>query len=125
MAYPRINAGSLRHQIQIVVPSKVQGKAGGLVSAGATVLATVWASVEALSARELYAAQQMIAQVTHKVTIRYMEGIKAKMHVWFTGPEGTARQFEIEAVSNPDERPHMLVLLCLERNDAAYEQPGK
>jgi SPP1 family predicted phage head-tail adaptor len=125
MPPPRLDAGKLRHVIQIVSPSKVQGAAGGLVTADDTIFATVWASVEALTAREIFAAQQMVSQVTHKITIRYLEGVKSKMRVWFQmAPWSTKREFEIMGVSNPDERPHMLVLLCKERDDSAYEVPG-
>lgn len=43
-------------------------------------------------------------------------GITAKMQVWFQG-----RQFQIDAVLNPDERNKCLVLLCTEVNDSLQQ----
>jgi len=48
--------------------------------------------------------------------------ILAKDQVWFQGPSGNNRAFQIEAVMNPDERNKMLVLLCVEINDSAQQQ---
>lgn len=85
--------------------------------AGSTQVATVRAKIEALTLRELYAAQQKISEVTHRVTIRWMDGIAAGMLVWFHG-----RQFQIQNVNNVDERNVRLELLCLERDDSAREE---
>ena len=38
-------------------------------------LVTVWAAVEPLSGRELYAAQQVMEQVSHRIRIRYRPDI--------------------------------------------------
>lgn len=48
-------------------------------------------------------------------------GVKAKMQIWFR-----ARQFQIEAVLNPDERNKALILLCIEINESAQQRqtPG-
>lgn len=115
----RIRAGELRHRIQLVKPTLVQDASGGIEEDQASVTATVWASVEALTGRELYAAQQKVSEVTHKITIRYMSGITAKLNVRFDN-----REFQIEAVQNPDERRKMLLLLCIERDSSAREQGG-
>lgn len=81
--------------------------------------AAAWARIEALSGRELIAAQQKVSDVTHKITIRYQEGILASMNVWYDG-----RQFQIQAVENPEERNRYLFLLCVERANSAYETPA-
>lgn len=114
-----INAGDLIHRIQIVKPTLAQDSAGGWQQDTDSVFATVWASIEALTGRELYAAQQRVSEVTHKITIRWYPGIVARMNVWFDN-----RVFQIQAVQNPDERKIMLVLLCLERDNSAREQGG-
>jgi SPP1 family predicted phage head-tail adaptor len=106
-----IAAGKLRHLVQIVTPNSRQDTFGGTNVQDDSNLAELPAAVEALVGRELYAAQQINPEVTHKITIRYMDGIRAKMNVLFRG-----RFFQIEAPLDPDERQRMLILLCIERN---------
>lgn len=122
MPSARISAGQLRHHIRISEPTNSED-ANGYINAGAqSPIATVWGRIEALTGRELYAAQQKVAQVTHRITIRYMPGLTSNMNVWFDDPgTGLVRQFQIEAIENPDEIPHALFLLCLERDDATRE----
>jgi SPP1 family predicted phage head-tail adaptor len=109
-------------------PSKVQDATGGLVTADATLVAEVWASIEHLSGRALYAAQQVVSECTHLITIRWIPGIEAKMLVWFydiASPVVAPRQFRIEDVASPDEVHHYLELLVIERDDSSYEVPGR
>lgn len=130
MKNDRIRAGQLRHRVQLMNLASEQDTFGGPVTADAAVFATVPARIEALSGRELYNAQQMTAQVTHRVTIRWVAGVKAKMDVWFTENIGSpavavTRQFQIMDVLNPDEKHHVLLLMCIERDDSAYEVAGQ
>ena len=118
-----INGTNFRWPVKIVKPNLTRDSFGGTRSDDATVFAEVWAAVEALSAttfgKELYSAQQKVSQVTHRVTIRYIDGVKSSMNVWHRD-----RQFQIEAVVDPDEQQKVLFLLCIERNDSAIEVPS-
>ncbi|HZP33965.1 MAG TPA: phage head closure protein [Candidatus Acidoferrales bacterium] len=120
MAPISLEAGKLRHLISILQVAPAQDSFGGVSTdqATETIYARVWANVETLTGRELYAAQQKVSQVTHRITMRYMPGIVARMNIGF----GT-RLFQIQAVENPDERPHVLILLCIERDNSALETP--
>ena len=69
----------------------------------------VWASVEPLTGKEFFAAQQLNAEITFKVIMRHRPGIKPEMRVIFG-----ARVFEILAVMNTEERNKQLILLCKE-----------
>jgi SPP1 family predicted phage head-tail adaptor len=111
-----IRAGRLRHRIQIVKPKLTQDATGGTVIDDDSLVASVWAAIEPLTGRELYAAQQMVSEVTHKITIRWMDGIKSNMNVRFGG-----REFQIQSIQNPDERHKVLILLSIERDDSARE----
>lgn len=111
-----LQAGKLLHQVQLVTPDAPQDPAGGWVIDQTTLFATVWASVEALSGRELFAAQQQVSEVTHKITIRYLTGVLSSMCVIFDG-----HFYQIMAVLNPDGRHTMLILLCKERDISALE----
>lgn len=115
----RLQAGKLRQRIQVVDPSSVFDDAGGQLPAWTPFGPPDWAAVEALTGRELYSAQQVVAEVSHKITMRYRIGISSKQAVQFND-----RFFQIQAVLNPDEQTKLLYLLCLERNDSARDAGG-
>lgn len=114
-----IQAGELRHLIKIVDLTYRQDAAGGVSADDGTPFATVWAKVESLIGRELYAAQQKVSEVTHKITIRWIDGVTAQQVVWFDD-----RQFDIEATDDPDGRRIKLFLLCVERDNSARQSGG-
>jgi len=103
-----VNIGKLRHRVTIQNKVTLPDGYGGVTSTWQDV-ATVWASVEPLNGRELYAAQQVKAELTHRIRIRYMSGIKPEMRIAFDN-----RTFEIEAIIDPEERHESLELLCSE-----------
>jgi SPP1 family predicted phage head-tail adaptor len=115
----RIAAGKLRHEIDIVIPTNAQDASGGTDISDNVVFATVWASIEALTGRDQLAVGEFVSTTSHKITIRYLAGVTAKMQVWFAG-----RQFQIACVLNPDERTKMLVLLCLEVANSSQQVVG-
>jgi len=113
-----INGTNFRWRVKIVQLNLTKDTSGGWDPEDVTVFAEVWAAVEALSAtafgRTVYTAQQEASEVTHRVTIRYLSGVKASMRIWFRD-----RVFKIEAAVDPDEQQKILFLLCSERNDSA------
>lgn len=102
--------GKLRHRINILAPSKTHDAAGQ--PGDPIAFSTAWAQITALLGRELAQAQQVVSEVTHRITIRYRKNITAEMFVQYQ-----ARVFQIQAVLNPDEQTKLLQLLCVERND--------
>jgi head-tail adaptor len=189
---PQLFAGRLRHKIDIVTVNSAQDSTGGQNLSADTIYSNVWASIEALSGTEKFAAHEFVSQVSHQIVIRWIgpapswqplydyaggqlivdanrnlqqaqsgggisgstapswsqtvggltedgdpstgvlwkclgaasqrSGVNAGMQVWFQG-----RQFQIEAVLNPDERNKMLLLLCIEINNSNQQlttQPG-
>ncbi len=120
---PVLQTGKLRHRIQISALNNANqyDTSGGWTTSGQTVIYTTWASIEALSAMEKFAAHEFVSQVTHQVIIRHprgalVPGINAGMQVLFNG-----RTFQIEGVLNPDERKKMLMLMCIEINDSTQQ----
>jgi SPP1 family predicted phage head-tail adaptor len=109
--------GAMNQWIQILAP--------GLRNAGdgsqqpASPVYTGWAEITKLSGQELLKAQQIVQQVTHEVVIPSPEAdgeaqaamIPESGQVLFDG-----RIFQIESISDPDERDVELHLLCVERN---------
>ncbi len=117
---PTLNTGRLRNRVSIVSVSPTQDSTGGTNLSVDVLYANVWASIEAQSGSDTPGAGSAgVSRVTHQVVIRYLPGIVAKMQVQFNG-----RQFQIEAVQNPDERTKILILQCVEINDSQQQSIG-
>ncbi|HUW31463.1 MAG TPA: phage head closure protein [Planctomycetota bacterium] len=69
-----LQAGKLNHRVAIQSSTSTQGATGEPTKAWATD-ATVWASVEPIAGREYFAAQQVAADVTHRVRMRYRSDV--------------------------------------------------
>jgi SPP1 family predicted phage head-tail adaptor len=104
-----MNAGSLRHRITIQSVTETKDTFGGVTEAWGT-HAAVWASIEPLSGRELLQAQQVQADITHRVRMRYVAGVTTKMRVLYG-----SREFGIQVAINPEERNREIVLMCKEQ----------
>lgn len=73
-------AGPLRHRISIQAPGETL-LAGGETAIAWSELAEVWASIEPLSGREFFLAQQVQSDITLKVRIRWLAGVTAKHRI--------------------------------------------
>lgn len=106
-----MRSGDLRHRVTFQQRTEVRDALGGASVAWRDV-ATVWANIQPLGARERLAAQAIHVEVSHTVTIRY--------HAQFANPRTTAalrllygeRIFDIHGVTDPDERHQSLELAC-------------
>ena len=72
-------------------------------------VATRWASIKPLSGQELFLAQQVNAQVTHEVRMRWLDGVTPKDRISYSG-----RTLNIQSVANTNEHGVEAVLLCKE-----------
>lgn len=72
-------------------------------------IATVWARIEPLSGKEYFAAKQINAEISVKLTLRYRKDVVSDMRVAFDG-----RIFEVLSIINPEERRESLILMCKE-----------
>lgn len=104
-------AGKLRHRVYIQRATEAANTYGEMVKTWASIY-RVWASVEPLTGRELERAQQVSAEATTRVKIRYTDDVTVGDRILF----GTydQRVFEINAIVNPDERNVELHLFCSE-----------
>lgn len=103
-----MQAGKLRHRVTIQEPVNIQDPVtGGLTSSWQDV-ASVWAQVYPLSAREFIAAQAGQAEITTRITIRYRPGITAKHRIIFRG-----QTYNIEGVlPDPESGLEYCTLPC-------------
>lgn len=101
-----MQAGKLNQRVTIQQYSATRASNGEEVKSWSTV-ATVWASVEPLSGRELLAARDVRADVTTRIRIRYRTGITPKMRATM----GSAT-YEISEVIDRSLQHRELELLC-------------
>jgi len=80
-----MRAGKLRHKVTIQAPGLTQDPVTGEMLPGWTDLASVWASIEPLSARDFIAAQANQSEITARIVIRYREGILPTMRILHRG----------------------------------------
>lgn len=121
-APPVLQAGKLRHRATFVVPSVTQDSTGGWGVNVVTPVYTCWATIEAMTASDKFAAHEFASVSTHFIYIRHprssvIGGITAKMQVQYNG-----RQFQVTGVLNPNEVKKALCLTCVEIDDSANQQ---
>lgn len=103
--------GALQHRVTLSKPSAQRTASGEFVQQYES-FATCWASIQMLAAKYTEKTQQVVTEATHKITIRYIPGVTSAMTVQLSD----GRVWNIEAVSDPDERHVELQLFCYERN---------
>lgn len=103
-----LNPGVLRRRVSIEKYDVSRDTDGSEIRTPTT-LANVWASIEPLTGRELLAAQQIHAEVTFTLLIRYRPDVRGNMRVRY-GP----RVFEILVPLHDEQRHTRTELLCKE-----------
>lgn len=104
-----MRAGRLRKRIDIEQQALTSDGAGGDTESWSAFVAGIYADVEPLTGRELFQAQQVNDELSHRVTVRYYPGVTSKMRVKY----GT-RVFLIESIIDPEERHRELQLMTRE-----------
>ena len=106
-----MRAGLLRHRLTILNPTDVSSSWNSTETTWTT-YATVWGSIEPISGREYYEAEQVQSQVRHMIIIRFIHGVTPNMRISFEG-----RTFKIIAAINPIERGRKLEITATEATD--------
>lgn len=104
-----IAAGRLNKRIQIQVRVPIKDEFGHTDKSPWSTIATVWAVVEPISGRQLIASEQVLAEITHKIVMRYRPGITPDHRIAMG-----SRTFKIEYPINVREKNVLLELLCSE-----------
>lgn len=103
-----MRAGQLRHRVTIQAPSITKNERGAEVPSWVDV-ATVYADVRTPNGRERTANEQVVANLTHIVTMRYRADVLPTHRLkWGT------RVFSLIAAPDPDNRRKTLVCQCQE-----------
>lgn len=102
------SAGMLNRRVTIEQVTSTRDEVGGQVETWST-LVTVWAEVRQKSASERFYRQQVAAQATHTITIRWRADITTKHRVVYNG-----RRFVIRGVTDVDDGRQWMDLACEE-----------
>ena len=108
-----MRSGRLRHRVTIQSPVVATNGYGERIVTWSTV-ATVWAAVEPLRGREFFDAEQVQAEISHRVVLRFRSGINSSMRLLHL-----SRVLHIQAIIDVDERHREMQLMCREMPDAA------
>lgn len=103
-----MRAGRLRHRITIQDKTVVQNSFGE-EDITWTEFATVWASVEPLRGREFLDGRMVTAEVTTRIRIRHLDGVRPEMRV----VHGSTN-YDVLAVIHLEERNREDQLMCQE-----------
>ena len=110
-----VNPGRLRHRVAIMRYHDTTDALGNTVNV-LQEYKKVWAEIKPLRGTEQLEYYKYNNQETYKVTIRYTD-VTAKDVLRFSG-----RQFQIQAVINPNEDRYYLELMCIEDIDHAVKE---
>lgn len=103
-----IDIGKLKERVTIKSPTETRSRSGETTLNWDTTVATVWASVEGLSSRDIMQAQQANVIATHRIRMRHRSDVTHEHRIVWRGVT-----MEIASVTQRQER-EMLELLARE-----------
>ena len=106
-----LHAGDMWTRVTIETPTSSQNEVGETVLTWST-FATVWAEVESLSARETERFAETVGFMTHRVKIRYLDGLNGAMRVVYR-----TRVLEIGQIIERDRLWHQEIICTEKRAD--------
>lgn len=101
--------GEMNRRIDIEYPESVVDDTGGFEPVEWKHFKTVWAHIEPLKGTQVLWSQTLQHRVTHKVTIRYLKGLKSDMRFIFEG-----RVFQIQAFRDIEESHRFMEVMAEE-----------
>ena len=105
-----MRAGRLRHTVEIQRATEAADATGQMIKTWSTI-ATRKAEIIPLSGDEYMDAQQIQSKVTHRVTMRYYDGLTSVDRLYWAAEEVT---LNVEGTHQTGQRKTMLELLCVE-----------
>ena len=102
-----MDAGTLRDRVTVQQATENRNRLGESISEW-TAFEVVWASVQGVSAREFLLAGQQQVEVSHRVKMRYLNGLSPQMRLLWRG-----RTLEIISILEHENRS-VHELICQE-----------
>jgi len=105
-----VNAGRLRHYVEIQKPERSEDRQAGYVTRWVTIPhGQVWCEIIPMNASKTYEAAQLIHGVTHEIVTWYIPGVDANVRIKYGD-----RLFAVRSVFNNLEMNTELHFLCEE-----------
>ena len=101
-----IDIGKLSDRVAILAPREARSRSGETTLNWDTTVATVWASVDGLSSRDIMQAQQANVIASHRIRIRHMDGVTHVQRVVWRG-----KTMEVASVTDRDNRTALELLV--------------
>jgi SPP1 family predicted phage head-tail adaptor len=101
--------GEMRHRATVQARTVSQDAFGAFTQTWSTET-TRWCRLEPLSAREVFQAQQVPADISHRITMRFLDGLSTQHRIVIDSVT-----YEVASVVNPDGRKRFHVALVIER----------
>lgn len=114
-----MDIGGLNRRVDILQLIEERDKFGGVVGEWRSV-ARVWAKIEPISGTEYYQAQQVNAETTTRITIRYRAEINVMHRIQYG-----AKLYEIIGVSDSETGHRMIILNCKEMVNHGLQREAK
>lgn len=122
-----MRAGQLRHRLTLQRRADTQSNSGEVVP-GYETLDTVWGNIKPLAGREFFAAQQVQAEVTTEILIRWRPGINSTIRIRHrpNAREGDDDTYDVLAVAEDNvSGVRQLRLMCVKRDAEGWRRgPG-
>ena len=93
-----LEAGRLRHRVKIQRKVESQDSTTGAMNVTWEDVATVWAAIEPVSAREFIQSKAYQSEVSARVVIRHREDVTASMRLVHSRPNKADKIYNIEGV---------------------------
>jgi len=103
-----MRSGRLRHFVAVEKPVLQTGEDGGTSDTWEVVFEE-WAAIEPMRGREYFQAAAAQSEVDTLITMRYRDGVKARMRVNYNG-----RHFDIQAVKDIQLRGREMQIMAKE-----------
>lgn len=124
----QFNAGLLRHVVKIQRPVVTQDDAGQQSTTFEDLYVGVRAQIVPLSGREFVAASQVFAEMTTRMTIRWLPGIDASCRVIRSVEEDSPsfeEVYDIKAcLPDPVSGVQYMTLMCIQRFAEGWRRGG-
>lgn len=99
-----ISAGRMNERVALLSPTEVRSPSGEASIVFSTA-ATVWASVEGMSSREILQAQQADVIATHRIMIRYRSDVTYEYRISWRG-----KTLEVASITDRQNRTAIEIL---------------
>lgn len=97
-------------RIELLKLEKEDNKVGGARNEQWVHQQTVWANIHTFGGNERFELSQSVAELTHRIVIRYRKDMDRKMRMKYRD-----REFEIDYIVNLEEANRFLILHVVER----------